>query len=128
MFDRIDSKEAQPLKRSSTRKLASPITSSTGEKLHLVEKRQVAKKCPLSRLSKNGISYQNCTSIKSASSEEKQQIKRGKRTLALDKDKASPRCVKVLRRSNVLSISMKERDKPEGKQLRLPSVKLNKTL
>ncbi|KAJ8936483.1 hypothetical protein NQ314_012347 [Rhamnusium bicolor] len=123
---RIETKEPQPIKRGSTRKLTSPITTSASEKLQLGEKRQIIKKSPLSRLTKNGISYQNGTSLKCASPDEKQ-IKRGKRTLALEKDKASPRSVKVLRRSHVLALSLKDCEKPEGK-LRLPSVKINKTL
>ncbi|XP_018565753.1 dual specificity protein phosphatase CDC14B isoform X2 [Anoplophora glabripennis] len=123
---RIETKEPQPVKRSSTRKLASPITTSASEKLHLNEKRQIVKKSPLSRLTKNGVAYQNGTSLKNISPDEKQ-MKRGKRTLALEKDKASPRSVKVLRRSHVLALSLKDCEKTEGK-LRLPSVKLNKTL
>lgn len=124
--DRIETKEPQPVKRSSTRKIASPITTATSEKLHLNEKRQIVKKSPLSRLTKNGVAYQNGTGLKNVSPDEKQ-IKRGKRTLALEKDKASPRSVKVLRRSHVLALNLKDCEKPEGK-LRLPSVKLNKTL
>lgn len=124
--DRIETKEPQPVKRGSTRKLASPIITSASEKLHLSEKRQIVKKSPLSRLTKNGVAYQNSTSLKNVSQDEKQ-IKRGKRTLALEKDKTSPRSVKVLRRSHVLALSLKDCEKPEGK-LRLPSVKINKTL
>ncbi|CAH1153653.1 unnamed protein product [Phaedon cochleariae] len=117
--------DPQPLKRVSTRRLVSPITSPA-EKLQIGEKRPLTKKVPLGRNLKNGLGSTNGATLRSTPTEEKK-TKRSKRSLASDKDKASPRSVKVLRRSHVLALSFKECEKHESK-LRLPSVKLNKTL
>lgn len=124
--DRMESKEPQPSKRISSRKLIANITTARTpiEKLQVGEKNQVVKRTTLSRLNKNGVAYLNGTSFKSNSTEDSQ-IKRGKRTLTLEKDKSSPRSVKVLRRSHILISNI--HDKPQN-NLRLPSVKVNKTI
>nr|CAI5831508.1 unnamed protein product [Callosobruchus analis] len=124
---RIDSKEPQPVKRMSARKMATPISATVSEKLQLGEKRLI-KKATLTQLTKNGCVYQNGITIPSENPSplEGKPLKRGKRTLTLERDKASPRSVKVLRRSHVISLTFKDNE-VEGK-LRLPSVNVNKTI
>nr|XP_023020188.1 dual specificity protein phosphatase CDC14B [Leptinotarsa decemlineata] len=109
----------QPVKRVTTRRLVAPITGIGSEKVQLNEKSSIIKKSPLTRA-------QNGEALKATAVEETQ-IKRNKRTLASEKDKTSPRSVKVLRRSHILSLNYKDCDKSDRK-LRLPSVTLNKTV
>ncbi|CAH1955704.1 unnamed protein product [Acanthoscelides obtectus] len=123
---RIETKEPQLVKRISARKLATPISATVGEKIG--EKRLV-KKTMLTHLNKNDCVFKNgiaTPSENAPSPADSKQLKRGKRTLAVEKDKASPRSVKVLRRSHMIPLNLVI-EKDEGK-LRLPSVKVNKTI
>lgn len=107
----VDRIEAQSPKRMTSRRLTPSLTTSTPESQKIVEKRQITKK---------RFVYQNGTPLKSVTPEDiRGQIKRGKRTLTMEKEK-NTRKVKVLRRSHLLTLSFKECDKTP--------IKVNKTL
>ncbi|KYB24827.1 Dual specificity protein phosphatase CDC14A-like Protein [Tribolium castaneum] len=115
--------ESQSSRRCSQRKVnASLIT--LGKNKVPEAKSLPKKKENLSWLIKNGAHETNVAKCSSDNKVENT-VKRCKRTLALEKDKASPRSVKVLRRSH--GQTSKDTKKSDGK-LHLPSVKINKTI
>lgn len=120
-FNRIDTKDSQVARRNNHRKVLT--TSTTIEKLPTNELKRPLRKKDSSLWTKNTITLQNGNNL-NAAIDNKTIVKRGKRTLALEKDKTSPRSVKVLRRSHGQII---KDDKNDGK-LRLPSVTVTKTL
>ncbi|XP_076261608.1 dual specificity protein phosphatase CDC14C-like isoform X2 [Rhynchophorus ferrugineus] len=122
MTKRIEVKETPTRKLATTRKWTAPILSAN-DKMQLSEKRPM--KTSINR--QNGLTFKNGHSLKV---EEKPGVKRTKRALVLEKDKsASPRSVKVLRRSHVLALSFKDETcNKSSDKLCLPSVKMNKTI
>ncbi|XP_056646233.1 dual specificity protein phosphatase CDC14C-like isoform X2 [Diorhabda sublineata] len=112
--------DSQPVKRTTARRLISPISTTATESLKAGEKRQAPKK---------RLAHQNGVPLKSVTPDDlKSQIKRGKRTLVAEKDnQKTRRSLKVLRRSHLVGLNFKDGEKSDIK-LRLPSVKANKTL
>lgn len=105
-----------------TRKLVTTIVSSA-DKIQLNSRRSGKS----SGICQNGLAFKN-GHIKR---DEIIGPKRTKRALVIEKDKsASPRCVKVLRRSHVIGFSYRDDhcEKPSTGKFCLPSVKANKTI
>lgn len=124
--NRNEVNEGQTTRRCSQRKLNAALVK---DKNRIPETNCLPKKKEnLSWLLKSGaITHEN--SIAKCNSDRKVEnnttIKRCKRTLTLEKDKASPHSVKVLRRSH--GQMSKDIKKNDGK-LHLPSVKVNKSI
>ncbi|XP_066158936.1 dual specificity protein phosphatase CDC14C isoform X1 [Euwallacea fornicatus] len=122
MTKRNDSKEIPSRKPPTMRKLTTPLLLAS-EKL-LTNPQPI----PTSRRH-NGLTFKNGHNLKL---DEKCTLKRTKRALALEnKEKSvSPRSVKVLRRSHVLDRMFKDTscERQQVSKLRLPSVKINKTI
>lgn len=111
--DRNETNDAQVSltpRRCSHRKVVSPLTSLTNGK---------SKTTPKRNENVGWLAEENHNE-----SDNKKIVKRGKRSLTIEKDKVSPRSVKVLRRSHAQSSAD---DKP--RKIHLPVVKnSNKTL
>ncbi|CAH0562209.1 unnamed protein product [Brassicogethes aeneus] len=121
---RIETKDSQV--RRVQRKVLTPPSSEKNqlsEQAAAAAKRAARKKQSPWLSGKNGCQNGNVATIASGDVG-KAAFKRGKRTLQMEKDKNSPRSVKVLRRSHGQT---KEAEIGDGK-LRLPSLKVNKTL
>lgn len=104
------------------RRIQRKILTPPANKLVLIEdSKRTVKKKESPWLSKN---YGIKNGVTFLTNDDKLVLKRGKRTLALEKDKSSSRSIKVLRRSHG---QVKDPEKNDEK-LHLPSVKINKTL
>ncbi|KAJ3640191.1 hypothetical protein Zmor_003506 [Zophobas morio] len=117
--------ESQTTRRCSQRKINASLLAIGKNKVPEA-KCLPKKKENLSWLLKNGTMTHDTIAKCSSDNKIESTVKRCKRTLALEKDKASPHSVKVLRRSH--GQTSKDSNKKNDGKLHLPSVKINKSI
>jgi hypothetical protein len=119
--------ESQTTRRCSQRKINASLLAVKDKNKVPEAKCLPKKKENLSWLLKNGaVTHESGLAKCSSDNKVESTVKRCKRTLALEKDKASPHSVKVLRRSH--GQTSKDINKKNDGKLHLPSVKINKSI